>query len=261
MQDSTAAPAWPPEKILQPGARAGDIKDGMFALGVLLIAGGLACLAFLFVSLARRPVPDGTAPPVDSSAAAATATAQTSPGGAPGLSAPTRAGPAATASPANPVQAPAGDARLRAPNLMSGNLRLRAIDSEGLAESLRLLTRQETTPAAREESLVVRGVLYLDRGRRLERMIGHAPESLERLFSELTRIGPATLSADGGGFLIHSGNASYSYSASDLDQIIFQSGGVALAPAQSDRPCALFLCEESERIKDYIKKRARVRAL
>lgn len=261
MQDSTAAPAWPPEKILQPGARAGDIKDGMFALGVLLIAGGLACLAFLFVSLARRPVPDGTISPAESSAPGAAAAAQPGPGAAAALSAESRSGPPTTPAPANPAPPAAGDARLRAPNLMTGNLRLRAIDSEGLAESLRLLSRQETAPTAREESLVVRGVLYLDRGRRLERMIGHAPESLERLFSELTRIGPATFSADGGGFLIHSGNASYSYSASDLDQIIFQSGGVALAPAQTDRPCALFLCEESERIKDYIKKRARVRAL
>lgn len=260
MQDSTDAPAWPPEKILQPRARAGDIKDGMFALGVLLIAGGLACLAFLFVSLARRPVGDGVGAAEDSSAPVAPAAARAT---APGSAGPAPADPLPhpTAAPANPAPPAAGDARLRAPNVITGNLRLRAIDSEGLAESLRLLSRQETTPAARDESLVVRGVLYLDRGRRLERMIGHAPESLERLFSELTRIGPATLSADGGGFLIHSGNASYSYSASDLDQIIFQSGGVALAPAQTDRPCALFLCEDSERIKDYIKKRARVRAL
>jgi hypothetical protein len=225
----------------------------MFALGVLLIAGGLACLAFLFVSLARRPVGEGVGAADDSSPPGA------APAAPPVLAPLTAPGP--TENPAPQAPSGAGDARLRAPNLISGNLRLRAVDSEGLAESLRLLTRQETPPAARDDTLVVRGVLYLDRGRRLERMLGHAPETLERLFSELTRIGPATLSADGGGFLIHSGNASYSYSASDLDQIIFQAGGVALAPAQTDRPCALFLCEESDRIKDYIKRRARVRAL
>ena len=63
---------------------------------------------------------------------------------------------------------------------------------------------------------------------------------------------------NGSSFLIHCKNTSYSYSAGDLDQILFQSDGVALIPIAFDQPTALFLTQESNELKRYIKKNARI---
>ena len=76
---------------------------------------------------------------------------------------------------------------------------------------------------------------------RFPRTIGRRGEIPTRIFSELRRVGNGTLILEGSSFLIHCGNTSYSYSAGDMDQILFQGSGLALVPIHPDRPIPLFL--------------------
>jgi hypothetical protein len=135
------------------------------------------------------------------------------------------------------------------------------IDSDSLNESLRVYENLERQKPAPAPQLVVTGVLYLDHDRQIPTEVGRRGEIPPRVFANLRRIGNGTLILENSSFLIHSGNASYSYSAGDMDQILFQGGGLALVPIHPDRPVSLFLTKDVDQVKAYIKKNARIRAL
>lgn len=134
------------------------------------------------------------------------------------------------------------------------------IDTESLNDRLRIFEKTEHHEPEPEQ-LIVPGTLYLDHGRKIPDQLGRGGDLPARLFSELRRIGKGTMILESGRFLIHSGNASYSYSAGDLDQIVFQPGGLALVPIPSDRAIPVFLTPRVDEIKAHIKKNARIRAV
>ena len=107
---------------------------------------------------------------------------------------------------------------------------------------------------------VVPGVLFLSAGKRLpllaHRGTGGRPglEDDPREFNNLKRVGEGSMILDKDSFLIRVGNASYSYSASELDMILFQKKGVALMPLAENRPVPVFITPEPDIIKSYIKK-------
>jgi len=166
--------------------------------------------------------------------------------------------PEATATP-EAREAKAGGPWTRIPSYES----VSRLDTRRLAESLRTIANREAIEERRErtEQLVVAGTLYLDHGRRVDRLAGRSEEIPPRLFAELKRAGQGSLVAEGGSFRIHCGPASYHYPASELDQIIFHAAGIALIPTLPDRPAPVFLTEESETLKAYVKKRARQASL
>ena len=138
---------------------------------------------------------------------------------------------------------------------------LQRIDPDSLNEALRVFEKTERTTPESTPQLVVTGILYLDHGRRIPGQLGRSGEIPARVFAELRRIGNGTLILENSSFLIHCGNASYSYSTGDMDQILFQGSGLALVPIHPDRPIPVFLTRDVARVKAYIKKNARIRAL
>ncbi|MBE7439526.1 MAG: hypothetical protein HS115_13800 [Spirochaetales bacterium] len=122
----------------------------------------------------------------------------------------------------------------------------------------------ELEPAAgpatqKETTLVVGGTLYLDHGRKL-----HRSRSLDlspAYFQELKRIGPASLILDGSSFIIHAENASYTYSAADLDRIFFRDRGLALVPLSARRAIPVFLSDQIAVVKSYIKTHSRIKSV
>lgn len=138
---------------------------------------------------------------------------------------------------------------------------LQRIDPDSLNESLRVFEKTERETPEPAPQLVVTGMLYLDHGRKIPAQLGRRGEIPTRVFSELRRVGNGTLILENSSFLIHCGNTSYSYSAGDLDQILFQGSGLALVPIHPDRPIPLFLTAQVDSVKAYIKKNARIRAL
>ncbi len=134
------------------------------------------------------------------------------------------------------------------------------IDTESLNDRLRIFEKTEHHEPEPEQ-LIVPGTLYLDHGRKIPDQLGRGGDLPARLFSELRRIGKGTMILESGRFQIHSGNASYSYSAGDLDQIVFQPGGLALVPIPADRAIPVFLTPRVDEIKAHIKKNARIRAV
>lgn len=138
---------------------------------------------------------------------------------------------------------------------------LQRIDPDSLNEALRVFEKTERETPEPAPQLVVTGMLYLDHGRKIPGQLGRRGEIPTRVFSELRRIGTGTLILENSSFLIHSGNTSYSYSAGDMDQILFQGSGLALVPIHPDRPIPVFLTREVAAVKAYIKKNARIRSL
>ncbi|MCB1308201.1 MAG: hypothetical protein KDK30_08490 [Leptospiraceae bacterium] len=134
------------------------------------------------------------------------------------------------------------------------------IDTDTLQEALKIVARTESTAVKEPEQFITRGVLYQDHGRRIPGRIGRVEDMPVRYFQELRRVGRGTLIIEGSTFMIHCGNASYSYSAGDLEQIVFQPGGVALVPLLPDRPVPVFITHDSEGVKKYIKRHARIKA-
>ncbi len=138
---------------------------------------------------------------------------------------------------------------------------LQRIDPDSLNESLRVMEKTERESPEAAPQLIVTGVLFLDHGRKIPGQIGRRGEIPTRIFSELRRVGNGTLILEGSSFLIHCGNTSYSYSAGDMDQILFQGSGLALVPIHPDRPIPLFLTGDVSAVKAYIKQNARIRSL
>ena len=91
-------------------------------------------------------------------------------------------------------------------------------------------------------------------------MLGKFEELPVRFFDELRRVGSGNLIIEEGAFIIRSGNATYHYSIGDLDQIIFQPTGVALVPIMGDRSVALFITEDAQKIREFIKEHVRMKS-
>ena len=247
----------------------------MVLLAILLIGAGLACLAFVAYSFARtRPAHYAASTPA--APAPAPAPAAPAPAPAPAAAFQPAAPPAAAPRPRVPQSEPPAEPESPVTGAAAENepkhrpeleqLRerlsgLKRVDPDALNETLRVYERTERAPEPAPQ-LVVAGTLYLDHGRRLPGQLGrHDQEIPARLFSELRRVGNGTLILERSNFVIHSGNASYSYSAGDMDQILFQSGGLALVPIHADRAIPVFLTRQVEQVKAYIKKNARIRSL
>lgn len=104
------------------------------------------------------------------------------------------------------------------------------------------------------ESLHIPGVLYLDMGRRLLEWIDQGAECPPAIFSDLKRIGQGRLIMDESGIRIYSGSAAYTFGPDDLREIAFMQKGLALIPEKKDRPLIVYLTDEPEEIKNFIKK-------
>lgn len=114
----------------------------------------------------------------------------------------------------------------------------------------------EGRPLRRAEpaQIVVFGALYLDHARNLSIFNTRNPEELPaRVFSDFKRVGKGSLVCEGSGFFFKSGHASYQYPVGDLEQIVFLETGVALLPASVKSPIAIFLTDESDRVKAFIR--------
>jgi len=163
-----------------------------------------------------------------------------------------------------PVQAPSAGAPVPSRNGRSGahgdgrtrRERLKRIDAGALADTLKVQAREDAR-GTEEPPLMVDGVLYLSRGRHLP-VLFLSEENSPRGFDDLKRVGRGTLIAEGGGFYIRCGNAGYSYSVAELEQIVFRDRGLALIPVLSNRPVPVFITENSDDLKDYIKKNAHI---
>ena len=107
--------------------------------------------------------------------------------------------------------------------------------------------------------LVVSGVLFFNENRELFPEKGVTEKQLSG-FSGLKRAGRGKLVIERGNFVFHCNNASYSYSASELERIEFQNKGLVLIPTRRERPFPTFITEDSESIRIYVKKHARYRA-
>ncbi len=132
------------------------------------------------------------------------------------------------------------------------------IDTDALAEALKIHAREEEEIPGQPEQLITTGVLYLDHGRRLAHHPGKFSDGPVGVLSEIKRIGTGTLILEGTSFLIHCDNTSFTYAAGDLDQIIFQKKGVVLVPLLAGRPVPVFITEQADRIRSFIKKHARI---
>lgn len=172
--------------------------------------------------------------------------------------------PPKTAVPGSPVVADPPETRSlpdALPTPPAGQDHLQRIDRDSLRDTILELSFQETKQATRTQQLIAQGVLYLDQSRRIPHLIGRQVELPERFFDELRRIGEGALILEESSFLIRCGNASYTYSIGDLDQIIFQATGVALVPLLTDRAVPLFITADAEAIKAFIKRHARTREI
>ena len=100
--------------------------------------------------------------------------------------------------------------------------------------------------------LALQGILFLkpDRGSDSNDLLADG----ERLLGQVRRVGEATLLVEGGRFLIRSGDASFSYSANDLDEVRFEQGGFSLIPVDRNRPVPVFLTERPDELKEYLRK-------
>lgn len=107
------------------------------------------------------------------------------------------------------------------------------------------------------EQLVVFGSLFLDHARNLS-FLGknHAQDLPPRFFQDFKRIGKGTLICEETGFLFKSGHVSHTYPTGDLEQIVFLNSGLALVPSSPRSPIAIFLTDESDRVKAYIRDHA-----
>lgn len=107
------------------------------------------------------------------------------------------------------------------------------------------------------EQLVVFGSLFLDHGRNLS-LLGRnaATELAPRFFQDFKRVGKGTLLCEENGFLFKSGHISHNYPSGDLEQIVFLSTGLAFVPSSPRSPVAIFLTDESDRVKAYIRDHA-----
>ncbi len=121
----------------------------------------------------------------------------------------------------------------------------------------------DSRPASREirgRQLSARGILYLDQERRFPYMTKNYSEIPPGQYNDLRRIGRGTITVGQKRFTLHCGEVNYSYSARDLDQILFKPDGLALVPLRFDRPIPLFLTREVDKIKGFIKRHATVRS-
>lgn len=215
----------------------------MVYLALALILAGVACLAFLGFSYyrkggldiggsPRRPGPDLT--------------------GAPDAEEGLEEKPA----PARPRWEPTR--KPPRPTPLTEKQVFKRIDTDSLAEALKIHAREEEEVPGQPEQMVVTGILYLDHGRRLPLRAGQFAEGPVGVLSEVKRIGNGTMILEGTSFLIHCDNTSFTYSAGDLDQIIFQKKGIVLVPLLAGRPVPVFITEEAERIRAFVKKHARI---
>lgn len=131
--------------------------------------------------------------------------------------------------------------------------------TEEVARSVRVLEKKRTVPR-KDEVLFSRGILFFDHNRQLPLQMEKMDQTPLAFFSSLKRSGEATLSIENGNFILHGPNASYRYHSGDLDQILFLKGGVGLVPLNRSYPIPVFLTEEFEKIKDFIKQNSRVHA-
>lgn len=118
---------------------------------------------------------------------------------------------------------------------------------------------REEKPLPEEKPLVVSGILYLDHSRKLGR--SRSLDLAPALFQELKRVGQASLILDGSSFIIHAENASYTYSSADLDRIFFRDRGLALVPLSSRRAIPVFLSDQANAVKEYIKSHSRIKSV
>lgn len=139
--------------------------------------------------------------------------------------------------------------------------RLKQIDPDSLRDAISRVTLSESMSSLKSEQLITKGILFLDKGRRLPGMMGKFSELPVRFFDELRRIGTGNLIIEEGAFIVRSGNATYHYSIGDLDQILFQPSGVALVPVLPDRSVALFITKEAEAIRSFMKEHVRMKSV
>lgn len=125
----------------------------------------------------------------------------------------------------------------------------RKLNTDGLAEALQNVRRPG--PAG-PPPLALKGVLFLKPDRQHFRRT-EILENAERAMAAVRRVGDATLFVETGRFLVRAGDASFSYSANDLEEIRFEEGGFAFIPVDRGRPVPVFLTERQDELRDFLK--------
>ena len=227
----------------------------MFILAIILLTLGLVCILYYLISVSVSPV--GVDSPVNSGSAGTNSVRIPTPPASPAQGGEVNTGP---------TVAPLSGRAPAQPDTHADELPPREnwkrMDTRSLQNTLKVYGEKETLRPDEERSLVVQGVLYLNHNRSLPLLHGTqgaqvGGETLEA-YADVKRVGPGSLVLEGSGFYIRCGNASYSYSTTDLEQILFQERGIALIPDSPNRPAPLFITENPEVIKDYIKRHARI---
>lgn len=128
------------------------------------------------------------------------------------------------------------------------------IDTRPLNEALKSMQKEQSVREVEPEQLIVAGLLYLDYGRQIIVRADDLISSPPGVFSEMKRAGQGHCMIRGSTINIQCDNTSYTYSTNDLDQIIFLHKGVAFVPMNTRQAVPIFITEESDLIKSFIKK-------
>ncbi len=133
----------------------------------------------------------------------------------------------------------------------AGRLKARHVHVDTLAAAVRgaAAVREPQGPPP----LAIQGILFLKPDRGMpegSELFGEG----ERVLGGVRRVGEATLFVESGRFLIRAGDASFSYSGNDLEEVVFEQGGFSFIPVDRGRPVPVFLSERPDELREYLRK-------
>jgi len=132
-----------------------------------------------------------------------------------------------------------------------GVMRFQWVDTADNSEKMIQKPVQEEIPI---ETFSTEGILFLDYGRKVHLNAGRFERIDPELFMKLKRSGRSDIVIRGTEFTIHTGNATHRYPSTELEQILFLDGGIALVPLDEKEPVSVFLTESVHEIRDHIKR-------
>ncbi len=124
----------------------------------------------------------------------------------------------------------------------------RRVDPDALASALRGASQESKGPPP----LALQGILFLKPDRSMPES-GALSREGEQVLGAVRRVGEATVFVESGRFLIRAGDASFSYSAADLEEVVFEQGGFSFIPVDRSRPVPVFLSERPDELRNYLR--------
>ncbi len=103
-------------------------------------------------------------------------------------------------------------------------------------------------------NFAMEGTLYLDHSGKIpfgEKDLSDA-ETGEETLRNFKRVGPAKLKEEDGKFVFYSGNASYTYQAHELDQVVFYDQGIAFLLKDTRAPRPVYFTKEMDELKNFL---------